>query len=53
MEDAMMSDELEKHLLSSSSYVNEFADEFFNTQATDDHILEERDNSPLSSSFDA
>ena len=49
----MMSGDLERHLLSSSSYVNEFADEFFNTQATDDHILEERDNSPLSSSFDA
>ena len=49
----MMSGDLERHLLSSSSYVNEFADEFFNTQATDDHILEGRDNATPSSSVDA
>ena len=53
MEDRMMSGDLERHLLSSSSYVSEFADEFINTQATDDHILEWRENSPLSSSVDA
>ena len=44
----MMSSEFERHLLSSSSTVNPDADEFFNTQATDDHILERGENQPLS-----
>ena len=46
-----MTSEFERHLLSSSSY--EFADEFINTQATDDHILEGRESAPLSNSVDA